>query len=102
MWDVPTVSVLMPVYNGEQWLSAAIESILLQTYSNFELLILLEYGSNKKSKVSNIHRKLETVLGEEGTYLDDIFSTLIIRIRVIQKKMPHIRLCVTVGNLRQV
>lgn len=50
MQDAPMVSVLMPVYNGERWLDTAIRSILLQTYSNFELLILLEYGSNKKSR----------------------------------------------------
>lgn len=50
MGNVPMVSVLMPVYNGEQWLDAAIKSILMQSYSDFELLILLEYGSSKKSR----------------------------------------------------
>lgn len=36
----PRVTVLMPVYNGERHLRAAIASILSQTYSDFELLIL--------------------------------------------------------------
>ncbi|MEM6637431.1 MAG: glycosyltransferase [Pseudomonadota bacterium] len=35
----PLVSVLMAVYNGEKYLSAAIESILQQTFSDFEFLI---------------------------------------------------------------
>lgn len=35
----PLVSVLMPVYNAEKYLAAAIGSILTQTYANFELLI---------------------------------------------------------------
>src|SRR5712691_3655370 len=35
-----TVSVLMPVFNGEKYLSAAVESILAQTYPDFELVIL--------------------------------------------------------------
>jgi glycosyltransferase involved in cell wall biosynthesis len=36
----PYVTVLMPVYNGEKYLKEAIESILAQTYSNFEFLII--------------------------------------------------------------
>ncbi len=36
----PLVSVVMPVYNGERFLAIAIESILTQTFSNFELLIV--------------------------------------------------------------
>lgn len=46
----PKVSVLLPVYNGEQFLEEAIDSILNQTFQNFELLILLEYGSNVASR----------------------------------------------------
>jgi len=33
------ISVGMPVYNGEQWVAAAVESILNQTYRDFELVI---------------------------------------------------------------
>lgn len=36
----PLVSVIMPVYNGERYLAQAVESILSQTYTNLELLIL--------------------------------------------------------------
>jgi glycosyltransferase involved in cell wall biosynthesis len=35
----PRVSVGMPVYNGESYLTEAIESILKQTFSDFELVI---------------------------------------------------------------
>lgn len=35
----PLVSVLMPAYNAERYISAAIESILIQTYTNFEFII---------------------------------------------------------------
>jgi glycosyltransferase involved in cell wall biosynthesis len=37
--NTPLVSVGMPVYNGEEWIAAAIESILNQTYRDFELVI---------------------------------------------------------------
>lgn len=35
----PGVSIGLPVYNGENFLAAAIESILAQDYTNFELII---------------------------------------------------------------
>ena len=36
----PIVTVLLPVYNGERYLRAAVESILHQTFESFELLIV--------------------------------------------------------------
>ncbi len=36
----PMISVIMPVYNGEKYLREAIESILSQTYGNFEFIII--------------------------------------------------------------
>lgn len=35
-----TVSVLMPVYNGEKYIRKAIDSVLGQTFQNFELVII--------------------------------------------------------------
>lgn len=46
----PLVSIIIPVYNGEQYLSKAIESALTQTYQNFELLIVND-GSTDNSAV---------------------------------------------------
>jgi glycosyltransferase involved in cell wall biosynthesis len=34
----PAVTVLMPVYNGRPYLTAAVESVLAQTFTDFELL----------------------------------------------------------------
>ncbi|OHB72554.1 MAG: hypothetical protein A2W23_03675 [Planctomycetes bacterium RBG_16_43_13] len=44
----PKVTVLMPVYNGEKYLKEAVESILNQTYQDFEFLIIND-GSTDKS-----------------------------------------------------
>lgn len=45
----PKVTVLMSVYNGERFLRKAIESILNQTYKNFEFLIIND-ASNDLSR----------------------------------------------------
>lgn len=44
------VSVLMPVYNGAQYLQEAIDSILGQTYKDFEFVII-DDGSTDESAV---------------------------------------------------
>ena len=36
----PLISVLLPVYNEEKYLSQSVDSILNQTYRNFELIII--------------------------------------------------------------
>lgn len=36
----PAVSVVMSVYNGERWLKEAIESVLCQTFTDFEFIIV--------------------------------------------------------------
>ena len=44
----PKVTILMPVYNGERHLREAIDSILNQTLSDFELL-MVDDGSTDQS-----------------------------------------------------
>lgn len=45
---MPLVSVIMPVFNGEAYLAEAIESILEQTFADFELLVV-DDGSRDRS-----------------------------------------------------
>jgi glycosyltransferase involved in cell wall biosynthesis len=40
MSQAPAVSVCLPVYNGERYLKVAIDSVLSQTFKDFELLII--------------------------------------------------------------
>lgn len=53
----PLISVVLPVYNGEKYLTEAIESILAQTFTDFELL-LIDDGSTDGSL--HVLRKYES------------------------------------------
>ena len=46
--DSPLISVIIPVYNGEKYLRPCIDSIIAQTYKNWELL-LIDDGSTDSS-----------------------------------------------------
>ena len=47
----PLVTVLMSVYNGEAYLSKAVESILTQTYQHFEFLIIDDASTDRSAQV---------------------------------------------------
>lgn len=47
----PLVSVLMPVYNGGKYIAEAIESILNQSYRQFELIIVNDASTDNTAKI---------------------------------------------------
>ena len=49
----PLVTVLMPVYNGEKYLREAMDSILKQTLTNFEFLIIDDGSKDSSVKIIN-------------------------------------------------
>ncbi|MDX6188203.1 glycosyltransferase family A protein [Flavobacterium sp. Fl-318] len=53
----PEISVIMPVYNAGNFLAESIESILKQTFTNFELIILNDKSTdNSLEVISNYQR----------------------------------------------
>ncbi len=49
----PLVSIIIPVYNGANYLSEAIDSALAQTYKNIEILVIND-GSNDHGATEKI------------------------------------------------
>lgn len=61
--NVPSVSVLMSVYNGERYLREAIDSILNQTFTDFEFIIVDDGSTDDTGGIlSSIHDARLTVL----------------------------------------
>ncbi len=48
---MPEVSICLPVYNGANYLAQAIDSVLAQTYSDFELLIANDRSTDETEQI---------------------------------------------------
>ena len=53
----PILTVLMPVYNAEKFLDESIGSILNQTYSDFEFIILDDASTDSSLKIIKNYAK---------------------------------------------
>jgi glycosyltransferase involved in cell wall biosynthesis len=56
---MPKVSVLMPAYNSEKYISKAIESILNQTFSDFEFIIIDDCSTDNTWQIIEKYAKLD-------------------------------------------
>lgn len=55
--DEELISVVMPVYNAEKFLSQAIKSVLDQTYKNFEFIIVDDYSIDSSYQICQKNQK---------------------------------------------
>jgi len=51
MSSAPLISVLLPVYNGEPYLRAAIDSVLAQSLGDFELLVINDGSTDRTQDI---------------------------------------------------
>lgn len=55
--DNPKISVIVPVYNVEQYLPRCIDSILAQTFTDFEALLIDDGSTDKSGKICDEYAK---------------------------------------------
>lgn len=56
----PLVSVVTPVYNGEKYLAECIESILAQTYQNWEYIIVNNCSTDRSPAIAQDYAQKDT------------------------------------------
>lgn len=47
------VSIIMPAYNAQEFIDEAIESVILQTYNNWELIIINDGSTDNTQQIAN-------------------------------------------------
>ena len=119
----PLVSVLIPAYNHELYIGTAIESVLNQTFGDFELLISDDYSTDNTVRVINgfsddriktfffdknsgTVNSLNTLINAaEGEYIavlgsDDIWAPDKLEKQLeVMKNMPDIAACFTLAEV---
>jgi glycosyltransferase involved in cell wall biosynthesis len=61
--SAPSVSVLLTTYNRERFVAAAIESVLAQTYDDFELVIVDDGSSDRTVEIARSYERLDRRVG---------------------------------------
>ena len=53
----PQISVIVPVYNGERYLHECIDSILNQSFTNFELILVNDGSKDSSAQICDDYAK---------------------------------------------
>nr|WP_302660214.1 glycosyltransferase [uncultured Clostridium sp.] len=53
----PKISVIVPVYNVEKWLNKCIDSILVQSYNNLEIILINDGSTDKSGDICDNYSK---------------------------------------------
>lgn len=56
MTKVPSVSIVLPTYNGSKYLQASIDSCLAQTFADFELIIVDDSSTDKTPEIIKCYK----------------------------------------------
>jgi len=66
----PCISVIVAVYNIEKWLPACINSLLEQTYTNFQLILVNDGSTDNSAKICDEYaerdKRIETIHKKNG------------------------------------
>jgi glycosyltransferase involved in cell wall biosynthesis len=96
----PQISVVMPVYNAQRYLREAVDSVLEQTYDNFELIAsndgstddtrqILEGYARRDPRVKVLNRANTGIVGALNDGLDAARGTFIARMDADDISLPQ-------------
>ena len=53
MNSAPLISIIVPAYNVEKYIKTCLDSIIIQTYSNFEVIVINDGSTDQTEKILN-------------------------------------------------
>jgi glycosyltransferase involved in cell wall biosynthesis len=96
MHDQPLVSVVTPVYNGEAYLAECIESVLGQSYQNFEYLIVNNCSKDRTLEIALKYAKKDSrIRVHDNVEFVDVISNHNLAFRLIS---PQAKYCKVVSG----
>lgn len=54
---MPKLSIILPVYNSEKYLSQCIDSVISQSFADFELIIINDGSTDSSGEICNVYAK---------------------------------------------
>ena len=73
--SVPFFTIVTPVYNGEKYISKTIESIINQTYKNYDYIIIDGLSKDKSlEKIISYKKYITKIISEEDNGMYDAIS----------------------------
>ena len=84
MLEQPLVSIIINCYNGEKYLSKALDSITLQTYKNWEVVFWDNRSNDKSAEIFKRYKNNDNRL---KYYLAPKHSNILYKARDISKKV---------------
>ena len=118
------VSIIVPIYNVQKYLPRCIESVLNQTYKNFELILvddgspdrsgdICEYYAKKDSRIKVIHKQnggvssarnagLSKMKGVYATFLDSDDFLPNTAIEILYNEMQNKNADCSIGSIKRI
>ena len=94
---MPKVSVCMPVYNSEEYLKESIESVLAQTFTDFELLVIDDGSTDRSCDIVNsftdgrirLFRNIHDFIATSNMLIDKARGEYIARMDSDDRMLPN-------------